>query len=251
VSTAVEEAAHEALRARQGSGARYDAATAPATELAWARRGAAYFARLLNELPDDALAAPSLVPGWTRAHVIAHVGYSARALARLVEWARTGVEMSMYESVEARAAEIALGATLPPRALRNLFHHAEVHLNVEWRDLTDVGWDAVVPGRQGAPFPIRETPWARAREIWIHAVDLDNGGSFLDLPPDLLDRLLTELAAEADAGVTLVVSDRRLRIGDGPEVRGTAADLARWLAGRGARRLSGDLPEIVGPRDDG
>ena len=88
----------------------------------------------------------------------------------------------------------------------------------------------------------------RAREIWLHAVDLDNGGSFLDLPPDLLDRLLPELAAEAGA-------ERHPRrrptaacgSGGGPEVRGTAADLARWLAGRGARRLSGDLPEIAGP----
>ena len=250
MSTTVEEAAREALRARQGAGARYDAAAAPTRELSWARRGTAYFARLLNELPDDALAAPSLVPGWTRAHVIAHVGYNARALARLVEWARTGVETPMYASAEARAVEIALGATLPRRALRNLFHHAEVHLNVEWRDLTEPGWQAVVTGQDGAPLPVRETPWLRAREIWLHAVDLDNGGSFLDLPSDLLDRLLPELVAEAGAEVTLVTTDRGKRIGAGPEVRGATPDLARWLAGRGARRLSGDLPEIAGPRDD-
>jgi maleylpyruvate isomerase len=232
VSTAVEEAAREALRARQGAGARYDAAAAPATELGWARRGTAFFARKLRELPDAALPGPSLLPGWTRAHVVAHVGYNARALARLVEWARTGVEMPMYESAEARLAEIELGSTLPPRALRNLFDHAEVHLNVEWRDLTDDQWGAIVGGTA-----IRDTPWLRAREIWIHAVDLDNGGSFLDFPADLLDRLLPELAAEAGlAGV--------------PEA-GAPADIARWLAGRGARRLAGALPDIPRPRDQG
>jgi maleylpyruvate isomerase len=232
VSAAVEEAAREALRARQGAGARYDAAAAPALELSWARRGTAYFARKLRELPDDALTAPSLLPGWSRAHVIAHVGYNARALARLVEWARTGVEMPMYESGEARMAEIDLGATLPPRALRNLFDHAEVHLNVEWRDLTDDQWDAVVGGTA-----IRYTPWMRAREIWVHAIDLDNGGSFLDMPTDLLDRLLPDLAAEA--GLPAV-----------PTV-GAPADVARWLAGRGAHHLRGDMPDIPGPRDDG
>jgi maleylpyruvate isomerase len=232
VSAAVEEAAREALRARQGAGARYDAAAAPAKELAWARRGTAYFARKLRELRDDALTAPSLLPAWSRAHVIAHVGYNARALARLVEWARTGVEMPMYESAAARVAEIELGSTLPPRALRNLFDHAEVHLNVEWRDLTDEQWDAVVGGTA-----IRETPWMRAREIWIHAVDLDNGGSFLDMPADFLDRLTPELAEEAGLPAVPTVGD--------------PADVARWLASRGALRLGGALPHIPGPRDDG
>jgi maleylpyruvate isomerase len=232
VSSGVEEAAREELRARQGSGARYDAAAAPARELAWARRGTAYFARKLRELSEAELTGPSLIPGWTRAHVIAHVGYGARALARLVEWARTGVEMPFYESPEARAFEIELGSTLPDRALRNLFDHAEVHLNVEWRDLTDAQWDAVIGG-----VAARDTPWLRAREVWIHAVDLDNGGSFLDFPPDFLARLLPELAAEA--GLAAVPTN------------GASADVARWLAGRGARRLAGDLPDIPGPRDDG
>lgn len=231
MSTAVEEAARAALRERQGAGARYDAPSAPAGTLALARRGTAYFARKLNELSDADLYGPSLVPGWTRAHVVAHVGYNARALARLTETARTGVAMPMYESPEARAAEIELGATLPARALRNLFDHAEVHLNVEWRDLTDAGWDATVDG-----VAIGETPWMRAREIWIHAVDLDNDGSFLDMPPELLDRLVPELAAEA--GIASLPA-------------GAPADLARWLSGRGARRLAGNLPEVPDIRDEG
>ncbi|MBP7002177.1 maleylpyruvate isomerase family mycothiol-dependent enzyme [Amaricoccus sp.] len=85
MSSTTEEAAREALRARQGAGARYAAAAAPARELAWARRGTAYFARKLRELTEAELTGPSLLPGWTRAHVIAHVGYNARALAQRVE----------------------------------------------------------------------------------------------------------------------------------------------------------------------
>lgn len=226
-----EQAARAALRERQGAGARYDAPSAPAGSLALARRGTAYFARKLNELSDADLYGPSLLPGWTRAHVAAHAGYNARALARLAEGARTGVRLPMYASAAARRAEIELGSTLPARALRNLFDHAEVHLNVEWRDLADAEWDAAAEG-----IALRDTPWMRAREIWIHAVDLDNGGSFLDFPPDLLARLVPELAAAA--GV-----DRL------PE--GAPADLARWLSGRGARRLAGALPQVPGPRDEG
>lgn len=256
VSVTTEDAARGALRERLGAGARYDSPAAPARELLWARRGTAYLARKLNELRDDELDAPSLVPGWTRRHLISHVGYNARALCRLVEWARTGVEMPMYASAEQRLAEICLGSTLPPRALRNLFDHAAVHLSVEWRDLSEQGWDAPVRTLEGRTVPARETAWIRAREVWVHAVDLDNGGSFLDFPPDLLDALLADILrtwTERSEKVDLVLAatDRALpiRLGDGtgPAITGKMADLARWLTGRGARRLvssTGELPSI-------
>ena len=66
--------------------ARTDQATDPGLqeELLQARRGTAFFARKLNELTDAELDGDSLLPGWTRRHVTAHVGYNARAIARLV-----------------------------------------------------------------------------------------------------------------------------------------------------------------------
>ena len=180
--TSEEQAARNALRARQGSGGRYDAAAAPHDDLLLARRGAAYFARKLNELHDHELYAPSLVAGWNRAHIVAHAGYHARALARLVEWARTGVEQAMYPSAEARDAEIDLGATLPAGALRNLAHHAAIHLDVEWRDLPDAGWDAGLRTFDGRDITARDTPVIRAAEIWKAGVELGNGGRWSDVP---------------------------------------------------------------------
>ncbi|WP_127131180.1 maleylpyruvate isomerase family mycothiol-dependent enzyme [Georgenia sp. SYP-B2076] len=254
MSVTSEEAARAALRERQGAGARYDSPNAPARELAWARRGTAYFARKLNELDDAALYEPSLLPGWTRAHLVAHVGYNARALTRLIEWARTGVETPMYASTAQRDAEIANGATLPARALRNLFAHAEVHLNVEWRDLTDAGWDAQVRTAQGRLVPARETAWMRTREVWVHAVDLGNGGSFADFPPDLQDELIEDVLRawarrEEKVDLTVAPAGREpIVVGaGGPTVSGTTADLAAWLTGRGGRGLTsstGEVPEI-------
>ncbi|MBK0420304.1 maleylpyruvate isomerase family mycothiol-dependent enzyme [Leucobacter sp. CSA1] len=265
---AIEEA-RAALRARQGSGARYDAPKAPAAELDWARRGTAYFARKLTELPDDRLREPSLVPGWTRAELIAHVGYNARALTRLTEWASTGVETPMYLTDRQRDGEILLGGTLPPRALRTLFAHSEAHLNVEWRDLTDEQWDREVRTAQGRLVPARETAWMRAREVWVHAVDLGNGGSFLDFPPEMITRIIDDVLAfwrrrGEEVRLRLEFDDGRPAIevgdpdvgdpdigdpgsGDAPVVSGAAPDIARWLSGRGARRLAcdpGDLPAI-------
>lgn len=179
------EAERAALRARLGAGARYDSPVAPAEDLVLARRGTAYFARKLNELADRELDAPSLVPGWTRRHLVAHVGYHARALTRLAEWGRTGIETPMHASAEERDAEIDLGATLPAQALRHLFTHSAVHLNVVWRDLEDAQWEAVVRTLEDSAIRLRELPMLRAREIWRCALVLGNGGMERDLPPQL------------------------------------------------------------------
>lgn len=211
-----------------------------------ARRGQAYYSRKLRELRDADLDTPSLLPGWTRRHLAAHVGFNARAVARLVEWAASGVEHPMYRSPNERAHEIEFGATLPPQAIRNLSAHAAIHLNVEWRDLPEDRWDFPVVTAQGRTVPVSETVWMRTREVWIHAIDLDNGGDFEDLSSDLLDRLLGDLlavwrrkrAAAPCPNIILVPSDRDQRwvlADDEPEdlvVVGSAAELVAWGTGR-------------------
>jgi maleylpyruvate isomerase len=237
--------------------ARHDDVDDPrlAAMLALARRGTAYFSRKLNELSDEELDGPSLLPGWSRRHLIAHVGYNARALTRLLEWAATGVETPMYASPEQRRDQIVYGATLSAVALRHLVAHSTVHLNVDWRDLPAQAWQAEVRTAQGRTVPAAETAWMRTREVWIHAVDLDNGASFNDFPPELVDALTADvLAAWRRRGTTpdvlLMPTDRATPEAPGnyPGIilRGTAADLLRWATGRGARRIiasSGRVPE--------
>ncbi|WP_166876157.1 maleylpyruvate isomerase family mycothiol-dependent enzyme [Salinibacterium sp. ZJ450] len=234
--------------------ARTDNVTDPklAADLLLARRGQAYFSRKLNELSDAEFAEPSLLPGWSRAHVIAHVGYNARAITRLVEWAYTGVETPMYTSTAQRGEEIEFGATLPPIALRNLSAHAAVHLNVEWRDLPEDKWSATVRTAQGRLVPASETVWMRTREVWMHAIDLDNGGKFEQLPAEFVDRLLRDIVgtwskrAETDDSIPPVHLVTHLgdviavagAAGDPVAVHGTAVDLLRWATGRGGDRVS-------------
>ncbi|MFF1884157.1 maleylpyruvate isomerase family mycothiol-dependent enzyme [Pseudarthrobacter sp. NPDC058196] len=225
--------------------ARHDQATDPVLldGLLQARRGTASFARKLNELTDAELDGDSLLPGWTRRHVVAHVGYNARAVARLVEWAATGVETPMYPSVEVRNHEIDFGATLSPIALRNLFDHSAVHLNVEWRDLPADNWHHKVKTVQGRTVPAEETVWMRTREVWVHAVDLDNGATFKDIPAPVLERLLTDItgawhARGTDNGLLIEVDGTGLSFGDtvaaSPTVvSGSLAAIAQWATGRG------------------
>ena len=230
------------LKERQGLGARYDSADAPHDTLLWARRGTAFFARALCDLTDEELYQPSLLPGWTRAHVVAHVAYNARALARLLQWARTGEQCPMYASLKQRNIEIERGSSLPPRALRHLFDHSAVHLDVEWRDLPQGHWDRQVTTIMGRSVPVSQTAWMRTREVWIHAVDIAgraSGASFVDFPRGVLDRL---------AGEILDTWKARGEVVDIADVHGDLADVVRWLTGRGARRLTttqgGQLPQL-------
>jgi len=191
-----DDAARMALRQRQGPGARYDAEAAPARALEWARTGTAYFARILNNLADSDLDRPSMLDGLSRRHIVALVGYQARMLSEIVAWARTGQTGAMPKAAEVDSADIALGVTLPSHALRYLFHHSEVHLNVEWRDLTDADWNAAVEDAAGRRVALRDTPAIRARALWTHAVDLGAGGRFADMPPDLIDAMSGHRVAE-------------------------------------------------------
>lgn len=177
-----DDAARAALRARQGAGARYDAPSAPAGDLLLARRGTAYFARKLGELTDAGLAEPSLRAGDSKARVVATVGYHARSLAERLSRLRVGADQPPALSEDARQAEIAQGATLPARALRSLVHHAAIHLDVEWRDLTDADWEMRVPLAGGETVLACATPLLRARFVWQAALDLGNGGRLADVP---------------------------------------------------------------------
>ncbi|WKN54395.1 maleylpyruvate isomerase family mycothiol-dependent enzyme [Rhodococcus opacus] len=208
-----------------------------------ARRGTAYFAQRLAELSDEQLSEPTGLAGWSRRHLVAHVGYNAAALCRLLDWAASGVETPMYASAEQRGREIAEGATLSAAALRNLFDHTVARLDEKWRNLPASAWDAQVRTAQGRLVPVSETAWMRTREVWIHAVDLGNGGRFGDFPDVVLESLLTDIVGmwqRKDLGAGLILAvDGGEPVAVQPDsppaekVSGPLAAVVRWAAGRG------------------
>jgi len=218
------------------------------------RRGTEHFAEALAELYDTDLDGDSLLPGWTRRHVVAHVGYNALAIARLVDWANTGIETPMYESREARDNEIAHGAALSARELRRLFEHSAAELERAWRGLPEKSWSHQVRTSQGRLVPASETVWIRTREVWIHAVDLDDGATFDDIPAEVLERALTDITAAwrdrgDGAGLRLAATDgSRPAFGnqsaDAETVSGSLADLAAWATGRSTAGVTSTTEEL-------
>jgi maleylpyruvate isomerase len=202
--------------------------------LDWLRAGSERLRAVVAALPDEAFAAPSLLPGWDRATVVAHVARNADALGNLVAWARTGVETPMYPSAEARAAGIAELAARPAPEIRAEFLASDDRLISA---LGDVPWDATVRTARGRPIPAAEIPWMRNREVWVHAVDLDAGVTFADLPPDVLVALLDDaVALMPSADVTAHANDvgRTWHFGapNAPVVAADLADLCAWALGR-------------------
>ena len=221
--------------------------------LSWAQEGAELFFAHLDKLDDASFARDTALPGWTIAHLVAHVGYNARALSRLVAWARTGVETPMYTSTEARNEEIERGATLPAAELRALVRETDAQLRAELAELTAEAWLAEVVTAQGRPVPAAEIPWMRTREVWVHAVDLGTGADFDRFPDTLLDALMTDITGmwqrrQQPPAVRIMPTDRD-RSWEVPlagerqiEVTGTAAALTRWGTGRGTRGVTSAEP---------
>lgn len=221
----------------------------PAT-LDWLAAGERHLARLVDGLTDPDAAGPSQLPGWTRAQLVTHLARNADALVNLLTWARTGVPTPMYPSAEHRAADIAAGAGRPADLLRADLAASAERLAATVAELPEPAWRAVVRTGHGREITADQVPWLRVREVWVHAADLDLGGTLADLPSGLTDALLDEVAATftgRGTGFTVRLRDpqrsRSWQVGRvsvapeaGPgrpvEVSGTGPELLGWLIGR-------------------
>jgi maleylpyruvate isomerase len=207
----------------------------------WFRTGEQRLSDLSDQLAAADLAQPSLLPGWSRAHVVGHLIANAHALGNLVTWARTGLETPMYPSRQARNEEIEVLAQRDPDWLRSELLISSRQLVTDFGALTAAQLQARIRTFQGADRPAEFLAWMRTGESFIHSVDLDIGLGFQDIPAELIDELLQEagatLGAKVANGVVLAPSDRDRVWQLGPDdgatrVTGTAAELAGWLLGR-------------------
>ncbi|GAA2318266.1 maleylpyruvate isomerase family mycothiol-dependent enzyme [Streptomyces caniferus] len=204
----------------------------------------------VSKLDDAAIGEPSLLPGWTRGHVLSHLARNADALGNLLTWATTGVRTPMYAGPEAREADIERGAD------RSLAAHLEDLRQSAAR--FDTAMDALPEARRTYEVEMRNNvveradrlPLRRLAELELHHVDLGVGHTVDQLSPSFVDSELAFLATVKFAGhpdlpaLELRADDgRRWRTGrlgtgpgaeDGPVVvTGSAAALVGWLTGRG------------------
>lgn len=222
--------------------------------------------RTVDAITAEEYAAPSGLPGWSRAHVVAHLALNAEGLAGALTGVLEGVRVPMYASPQARDLDIADLAAQDPRHLRD-------HLMSSTTMLADVltAFDAVpterlstlierTPGSERT-FPAHAVASMRLREVEVHHADLGLAFTPHDWSADFCEALLDAMAERSGFPDPFTAAPTDIRgtwqcgrgegagrAAHGPVVAGTAADLGWWLTGRGEgaglTSDSGTLPRI-------
>lgn len=198
--------------------------------------------RTVDSLTDAQWAGRSLLPGWTRAHVVAHLALNGEAFAAALDGVLDARSVPIYPSEAARDAAIESLAQEPYGDIRERFFAATAHFRAIARRLGSRHWEATVERLPGGPtWPAADLVGARQREVEIHHVDLDAGYTPNDWPEDFCSRLLDQVSGDhADSPDSANFAVRATDLGttwpvgaEQPLVTGTAADLGWWLTGRG------------------
>lgn len=211
---------------------------------------------VVEELDQAAMRGPSLLPGWTRGHVITHLARNADALVNLLTWAKTGVEHQAYASRSDRDADIEEGARRILQVIKADLDSACQRFEAACREMPAHSWRSEVGTPKGATVPASMVPLMRLNEVWIHLIDLDAGVTFDDLPADFVADLLDYAVRQFDGridpvGIEVTLPDGSQRIWglNGPANRsslsGSASAVLGWLSGRtDGSGLRGELPEL-------
>ncbi|MEV7729094.1 maleylpyruvate isomerase family mycothiol-dependent enzyme [Streptomyces sp. NPDC087917] len=219
----------------------YNGSAAPAALLPLLRTSVELLHASAAGLTDDDVRAPSLLPGWTRAHVLTHIARSADSRTRLLTAARTGSDFPQYDDEAQREREIEEGAGRPAAELAADLRGALGGFLAAAAEHPDAAWEVPVRWLDGGMRPVRGAVGSLLREVEVHHTDLGCGHRPADWPPFFVARELATTAArlrerdDVSAMVLVADEDRVLRpVGDGrgPRVSGPAAALLGWLTGR-------------------
>ncbi len=181
-----------------------------------------------ERLGDPDVRAPSLCEGWTRGHVLTHLARNAEALSRVCAAVLTGEPDTMYDSAEARDADIEAGAARSGAELASDVRTTAAALAplISRLGVEHVGTTVErVPG--GQLISAERVPFMRLREVVWHHVDLDAGYGFEETPDELVHLFLDDLVAR------LASSDGA----PGLEIRTDEGD--EWTIGDGGATIAG------------
>jgi maleylpyruvate isomerase len=173
----------------------------------------------LRSLGDVDPAIPSLLPGWSVAHVLSHIARNGDSMLRMLD----GLPQ-YWKGFESRESDIELGST---RSWEELLDDIEAVGDAVIARMDEVAdWSGSVRAVL-AERPKSMLPHLRRREVEIHRTDLGLDYTFADLPGDFVrsDARLMEMAWKARQPMGLTpLPEAVLRL---PE-----HDRLAWLFGR-------------------
>jgi len=177
--------------------------------------------RAVASLTDDDVRAPSLLPGWSRGHVLTHLAHKTLTHVWLMGGAEVNEVREQYPSgLDQAHAEVEAGAGRPADVLREELIRSFADFEAAVERLEDDHWKRVgicVPG----PRSMADIMGRHLRDAEAHHVDLDIGYRPSDWPPLFVEGELAK------------------RLADLPN-RADHAALLAWLLGR-------DEAPVLGP----
>jgi maleylpyruvate isomerase len=195
---------------------------------------------------DTDVRAPSVLPGWTRGHVLTHIARNADGIAATLAGALRGEVVLRYPQGSAgRDADIKAGAGRGAVALIADVRESADRLDRVFAAVAEAsGWDLTTENGR------RAHSWlsARWREVEIHRADLQGTYDAAGWPATFVGYLLPKLAAEVsirtshplrievahEDSTTTDLGGRSWASGgaDGVTVLGPDWALLAWLTGR-------------------
>lgn len=194
---------------------------------------------------DADVRAPSVLPGWTRGHVLTHIARNADGIAATLAGALRGEVIPRYPDGSAgRDADIEAGAGRGAVVLIADVRDSADRLDRLFGAVADAsGWDLTTEDGR----PARSWLTARWREVEIHRADLHGAYGAAGWPATFVGYLLPRLAAEVsirasqplrievaheDSTTTDLGGSTWATGADGVTVRGPDWALLAWLTGR-------------------
>lgn len=196
--------------------------------------------RTVDAFTDDDWGRPSGLPGWTRAHVVAHLALNSEGLVGALAGVVSGEPAPMYSSQETRDGDIDDLAGAAPDELRARLLAGVTQFDDAVASVPDDLWGTTIERTPGSErtFVAAAAPGMRLREVEIHHADLGAGYAHREWPTAfaalVLDGMVKRGASREPFTADPVDLDGSWSFGDGgPTVSGSASDLAWWLTGRG------------------
>jgi maleylpyruvate isomerase len=166
----------------------------------------------LAPLTDADFRSPSLLPRWTRGHVVTHLANKTKTLVWVFDGPAAGEIRRQFPVEQDHDLAADTGAARSASELRSELERSFEFVEAAWDGLGGELW-----GRQGivtpGPRTMAEIVGRHLRDVEVHHVDLDIGYRVSDWPPHFVEGELT----------------KRLRAL--PD-RAVHSDLLAWLLGR-------------------
>ena len=181
----------------------------------------------LENLTDEQCRQDSLLPNWSRGHVLTHLARNADSHVNLLQSAVRGEVGKQYPSIEKRNADIESGSSRNASELVVDLRVSIYGLEAAWASANERTWHGQGRNLRGAVSEMSSLVFLRWREVEIHHADLNLGFGYDDLTP-LYVRL------ELDQQIMLWRSRKPMGMTDLPEIAKKLVPSQRlaWLMGR-------------------